>query len=107
MDKFLDLIADGTLLTLLTTVLTSTAGILGTIYAIKKLNTTHNDNLTSQITEIALNSKRIELNQVIDHDYGVEVVSLVYSQYKMLGGNSYMTEKVKKYFEDKTEEWEH
>lgn len=44
---------------------------------------------------------RIELNQAIEFDYGKMIVSELLDEYILIGGNSYMAHKAKKYFEMK------
>lgn len=116
MDKFLEWIASLDI----TTTFANLGILVGAISSIvvsnnsvKKTAIDHNDKVMKEmafvkgaIQETTLEAVRTELNQALDHDYGDEIVTHLYSRYKMLGGNSYMTAKVKKYFEDKPEEWE-
>ncbi|GAK32112.1 hypothetical protein WOSG25_410020 [Weissella oryzae SG25] len=116
MDKILEWLMGLDITTALTT-LGGLATAIGTIIvshnSVKKSNFEHNDkimieleNVQNSLQVVTLETVRTELNQAIDHNYGDEIISHLYSRYKMLGGNSYMTQKVKDYFENRVEEWE-
>ncbi|WP_339000202.1 hypothetical protein VNN37_00540 [Lactococcus garvieae] len=58
----------------------------------------------SQLNDIQMHIKRIELLQAINHDYGLQVVSGIFDEYEALGGNHYAHEQFEQYKKMKTEE---
>lgn len=57
----------------------------------------------SQLDDIQMHIKRIELLQAINHDYGLQVVSGIFDDYEALGGNHYAHEQFEQYKKMKTE----
>lgn len=58
----------------------------------------------SQLNDIQMHIKRIELLQAINHDYGLQVVSGIFDEYEALGGNHYAHEQFEQYKKIKMEE---
>lgn len=57
----------------------------------------------SQLNDIQMHIKRIELLQAINHDYGLQVVSGIFDEYEALGGNHYAHEQFEQYKKMKME----
>lgn len=57
----------------------------------------------SQLNDIQMHIKRIELLQAINHDYGLQVVSGIFDEYEALGGNHYAHEQFEQYKKMKKE----
>lgn len=57
----------------------------------------------SQLNDIQMHIKRIELLQAINHDYGLQVVSGIFDEYEALGGNHYAHEQFEQYKKIKME----
>lgn len=74
---------------------------IATIVVIIKNNLEIRKEQKSQLHKMEIVVKRIELNQAIDHDFGVEIVGELLDEYRELGGNSYMIKKSDKYFREK------
>ncbi|GAK30464.1 hypothetical protein WOSG25_030610 [Weissella oryzae SG25] len=83
-------------------VVTIIASAAATIGSNAKIHKKANLKLSREFRELKLREIRTELNLAIDHDYGSKIVAKIYAEYKLLGGNSYMTEKVKQYIENET-----
>jgi hypothetical protein len=54
--------------------------------------------------EVQKHIKKIEFLQAIDHDYGMQIVAMLFDEYLSLGGNSYAHEKFEEYKKMKLEE---
>lgn len=72
---------------------TAIGGVIVSHNSVKKSNFEHNDKIMSELENVkkslqvvTLETVRTELNQAIDHNYGDEIISHLYSRYKMLGG---------------------
>lgn len=74
---------------------------IATIVVIIKNNLEIRKEQKKQLHKLEIVVKRIELNQAIDHDFGVEIVGELLDEYRELGGNSYMIKKSDKYFREK------
>lgn len=74
---------------------------IATIVIIIKNNLEIRKEQKKQLHKMEIVVKRIELNQAIDHDFGPEIVGELINEYYEMGGNSYMSEKAKKYFREK------
>lgn len=74
---------------------------IATIVVIIKNNLEIRKEQKSQLHKLEIVVKRIELNQAIDHDFGVEIVGELLDEYREMGGNSYMIKKSDKYFREK------
>lgn len=74
---------------------------IATIVIIIKNNLEIRKEQKKQLHKLEIVVKRIELNQAIDHDFGVEIVGELLDEYRELGGNSYMIKKSDKYFREK------
>ncbi|MFK4946595.1 hypothetical protein ACI1TZ_00115 [Lactococcus formosensis subsp. formosensis] len=58
----------------------------------------------SQLKDIQMHIKRIELLQAINHDYGLQVVGGIFDEYEALGGNHYAHDQFEQYKKMKMEE---
>ncbi|MFK4781308.1 hypothetical protein [Lactococcus petauri] len=58
----------------------------------------------SQLNDIQMHIKRIELLQAINHDYGLQVVGGIFDEYEALGGNHYAHDQFERYKKIKMEE---
>ncbi len=58
----------------------------------------------SQLNDIQMHIKRIELLQAINHDYGLQVVGGIFDEYEALGGNHYAHDQFEQYKKMKMEE---
>ncbi|WP_100244541.1 hypothetical protein [Lactococcus garvieae] len=58
----------------------------------------------SQLKNIQMHIKRMELLQAINNDYGLQVVSGIFDDYEALGGNHYAHDQFEKYKKRKLEE---
>lgn len=74
---------------------------IATIVVIIKNNLEIRKEQKTQLHKMEIVVKRIELNQAIDHDFGVEIVGELLDEYRAMGGNSYMIKKSDKYFREK------
>lgn len=55
----------------------------------------------SQLKDIQMHIKRIELLQAINHDYGLQVVGGIFDEYEALGGNHYAHDRFEQYKKEK------
>lgn len=60
--------------------------------------------LHTELNEMRINIKRIELTQAIEQGYPLEVVCQIYDEYDALGGNSYAHTLFEEYKEKKEHE---
>ncbi|KXT63156.1 hypothetical protein [Lactococcus sp. DD01] len=51
----------------------------------------------SQLKEVQINVKKLEFLHAIENSYSLEIVSMIYDDYKNLGGNTYIDTLYEKY----------